>query len=620
MRDLRAFLDVLRREGELVEVDTEVDPNLELAEVHRRVIAANGPAILFRRPNAPGGKGSAFPVVTNLFGTKKRVDLAFGPRAGAFVRRVAALPHELMPPSPGKLWAQRDLAWQGLSLGLSRSGSGPVTEVVSRPGDLTTIPMLTCWKEDGGAFVTLPLVYTEHPENHSHNLGMYRIQRHGPSLTGIHWQIGKGGGFHHKVAEDAGQALPINLLVGGPPGLICSAIAPLPENVPELLLASLLVGERLRTCDNPAGPLQLCADAEFAIIGKVPPNRRHPEGPFGDHYGYYSLQHDYPVIEVDAVCHRKDAIWPATVVGKPRQEDFYLGDFLQELLSPLFPLVMPTVRDLWSYGETGYHSLSAAVVRDRYHREALASAFRILGEGQLSLTKFLLLIDEPMDLRDFRKVLEHVLARFRPERDLYIYSNTSMDTLDYAGFQAGEVNKGSKGVMLGIGPAIRQLPRAFTSGAAGSELLGSGSRRVNTAVRDVRVYCPGCLVVEGATFANEPDLAERLAGCFPEWPLVVIVDDARRATASDARFLWTAFTRMEPAADLHGTRTIVNNHIAFSGSIVLDARMKPWYPKELFCDPETASTVTRRWSEYFPASDGKPQVEMGDSDVGHLDG
>lgn len=596
MRDLRVFLDALRAEGELVEVECEVDPNLEIAEVHRRVIAANGPAILFKHP-----KGSTIPVVTNLFGTKKRVDLAFGPRAGEFVRRVASLPHELMPPSMSKAWAQRDLAWQGLSIGLSRSAKGPVTEVIERPGDLTKIPMLTSWKEDGGAFVTLPLVYTEHPENHSHNLGMYRIHRHGPSLTGVHWQIGKGGGFHHQIAEQAGQALPVNLYVGGPPGLICSAIAPLPENLPELLLASLLVGERLRTCDNPAGPLQLVADAEFAIVGKVPAGRRHPEGPFGDHYGYYSLQHDYPVIEVDAVLHRKGAIWPATVVGKPRQEDFYLGDFLQELLSPLFPLVMPTVRDLWSYGETGYHALSAAVVRDRYHREAMASAFRILGEGQLSLTKFLILIDQPIDLKNFKKVLEHLLARFRPETDLYVFANTSIDTLDYAG---PEVNKGSKGVMLGLGAPIRELPARFRG-------------EVPRGVRNVAVYCPGCLVIEGPSFQDDPGFADALTGAFPEWPLIVLVDNAVRAVASDARFLWTAFTRMEPAADLHGKQSIVRNHLAFSGTIALDARIKPWYPGELFCDPDTASTVSSRWREYFPES-GR-NVEMGDSDVGHLD-
>ena len=207
-----------------------------------------------------------------------------------------------------------------------------------------------------------------------------------------------------------------------------------------MLLASLIAGERLRTCDGP-GPHPLIADAEFALVGQVPAAVRKPEGPFGDHYGYYSLTHDYPVFEVQHVAHRRDAIFPATVVGKPRQEDFFIGDLLQELLSPLFPLVMPAVEELWSYGETGYHSLAAAVVRQRYKREAMASAFRILGEGQLSLTKFLLLTDRKVDLRDFPTTLTHILERTRPETDLYVLANLSMDTLDYTG---PTVNEGSK--------------------------------------------------------------------------------------------------------------------------------------------------------------------------------
>jgi UbiD family decarboxylase len=593
MRDLRAFLARLRDEGELVEITTEVDPYLEIAEVHRRVIAANGPALLFKNP-----RGGDFPVVTNLFGTRRRVDLAFGTEAQSFIRQAAALPHELVPPTLGKLWGKRAFFQKGLSIGMSQSGRGPVTEVVQRPAKLGRIPMLTCWPEDGGAFVTLPLVYTEHPDTGVHNLGMYRIHRHDDTSTGMHWQIGKGGGFHHKVAEDRGESLPVNLFVGGPPGLILSAIAPLPENVPELLLASLLVGEKLRRCDNPAGPLALVSDCEFAIVGKVPPKVRRPEGPFGDHYGYYSLQHDYPVLEVEAVCHRKDAIWPATVVGKPRQEDFYIGDFLQELLSPLFPLVMPGVRDLWSYGETGYHALSAAVVHERYGREALASAFRILGEGQLSLTKFLLVLDKPMDLRDFKPVLEHVLARFRPERDLYLFGNLSMDTLDYAG---PKVNEGSKGLLVGVGEPVRELPRRY-------------SGQVPVGVTDIRVYCGGCLVVQGPGYADEPDAAERIAAQLPGWPLIVLVDDAEQATRNDVRFLWTTFTRFEPAADVRGATRLVRNHVVFEGPIAIDARMKPWYPAELFCAPETARLVDGRWKEYFPAG----KVEMGDSAAGHL--
>ena len=221
-------------------------------------------------------------------------------------------------------------------------------------------------------------------------------------------------------------------------------------------------------------------------MGDVPPHVRRPEGPFGDHYGYYSLHHDYPVFHVTRLAHRRDAIYPATIVGKPRQEDFFIGDLLQDLLSPLFPLVMPAVRRLWSYGETGYHSLAAAVVRERYGREAMASAFRILGEGQLSLTKFLLVTDRDVDLHDFRATLQHVLARTRSETDLYVFSNLAMDTLDYTG---PRVNEGSKGVWLGLGDPVRDLPPAFAAAdapalrAEGQRLLSGLPGRRNRVLR-----------------------------------------------------------------------------------------------------------------------------------------
>jgi UbiD family decarboxylase len=347
-------------------------------------------------------KGSRYPVVTNLFGTARRIEFAFGAKPEALVREVVHVVESLLPPRPSELWGHRALALEVFKLGTSRVRRAPVLEVVDRPARLDELPILTTWQEDGGAFVTLPLVYTEHPRTRKHNLGMYRIQRHDAETTGIHWQIHKGGGFHYHEAEAANEPLPVTIFIGGPPALMLSAIAPLPEDVPELVLASVLAGEKIRMTKEPfTHGHRLVAEAEFALVGRVPPHERRPEGPFGDHYGYYSLQHDYPVFHAEAVCHRRDAIYPATVVGKPRQEDFFIGDYLQQLLAPLFPLVMPSVRDLWSYGETGFHSLTAAVVRERYAREALVSGFRILGEGQLSLTKFLLLTDTPQDLRDF---------------------------------------------------------------------------------------------------------------------------------------------------------------------------------------------------------------------------
>jgi UbiD family decarboxylase len=597
--DLRAFLDELRRLGELRVVDAEVDARLEAAEIHRRVIAAGGPALLFTRV-----RGAELPLATNLFGTPRRAELAFGRRPGQLIRRIVELAQTLLPPTPARLWGARDVAFEALQIGLRAASEGPVTEVVTRDVRLDRLPVLTCWPEDGGPFVTLPLVYTEHPDGAGRsNLGMYRLQVHDHRSTGMHWQIGKGGGFHYAAAEARGESLPVTVFLGGPPALMLAAIAPLPENVPEIMLASLIAGSRLARCPGP-GPHPLVASAELALVGRVPPRERKPEGPFGDHYGYYSLRHDYPVFQVEALCRRRDAIYPATVVGKPRQEDFFIGDLLQELLSPLFPLVMPGVRALWSYGETGYHSLAAAVVRERYTREAMASAFRILGEGQLSLTKFLLVTDRDVDLKDFKATLEHVLARTRPETDLYVFSNLSMDTLDYTG---PAVNEGSKGVWLGLGDPVRELPREFRP-----------AEPPPRDVTDVRVYCGGCLVVGGPSAEDDPGAAARLAAhpAFRGWPLLVLTDEPKRAAASDMNFLWTTFTRFEPAADVHAAATrVVRHHVVHEPPVLIDARRKPSFPKELTCDPDTAALVGRRWSEYFP--DGR--VEMGDSETAHLD-
>jgi UbiD family decarboxylase len=597
--DLRSFLDRLRRDRDLVEIATPVDPALEAAEIHRRVIAAGGPALLFTNV-----KGAAFPLVTNLFGTARRAELAFGTRPLELIKRVVHLAETLLPPSPAKLWATRDVAMDLFKVGTKREGTGPVLEVVTTNVRLDRLPIVTCWPEDGGPFMTLPLVYTAHPDRPGHNLGIYRLQVYDARSTGMHWQIGKGGGFHYARAEALGQALPVTVFLGGPPALILSAVAPLPENVPELMLASLIAGARLPQVNVGSHPHPLVATAEFALMGEVAPNRRHPEGPFGDHYGYYSLQHDYPVFDVRQIAHRRDAIYPATVVGKPRQEDFYIGDLLQELLSPLFPLVMPAVERLWSYGETGYHSLAGAVVKQRYKREAMASAFRILGEGQLSLTKFVLLTDRLVDLKDFRATLEHVLARTNPQTDLYVFSNLSMDTLDYTG---PAVNEGSKGVWLGLGDPVRELPRAFQP-----------STPPPSDVTDVHVFCAGCLVAGARPYSDDPDAASRIARhpAFTGWPLVVLSDEPARATRSVTNFLWTTFTRFEPAADIHAAgQRVQRHHLSYDPPIVIDARLKPWYPKELSCRDDIAARVTDRWREYFP----NVSVEMGDSERGHLD-
>ncbi|MBW5447276.1 UbiD family decarboxylase [Cohnella sp. CFH 77786] len=583
---LRPYLEALRADRQLAVIDAPVDPVLEIAEIHRRVIEREGPALLFTNV-----KGSPFPVVTNLFGTSRRVDMAFGPRPEALTKRLVGALDTLLPPTLPALWREKDMLLDLVKVGMRKvpQDQAPVLQTARREKPLEGLPVITSWQEDGGPFVTLPLVYTEHPEHpKQHNLGMYRMQIFDAQTTGMHWQIHKGGGFHYHEAEKRNRPLPVSVFLGGPPALIASAIAPVPENVPELLLASLILGGKLPMADNPLGGHRIPAEAEFAIVGKVPPFERRPEGPFGDHYGYYSLQHDFPVFHVDHVWHRKDAIYPATVVGKPRQEDYYLGEFLQRLLSPAFPIVMSGVKSLWTYAETGFHSLAAAVVRESYSREALGTAFRILGEGQLTLTKFLMLTDRSLDLADFPLLLETVLERFDPAQDLFVFANTSHDTLDYTG---PRLNHGSKAVLMGVGEPVRPLPREYEGGPI-------------PGVDRLKPYCRGCLVVQGAAYTEDPGLASRLAEFLHRagtpWPLVILADDADIADGQTA-FLWTTFTRFNPAADIYAVSDPGRHHVAYKLPIVIDARMKPGYPDELFPREDIVKLVDRRWSEFFPS-------------------
>ncbi|GAC41959.1 UbiD family decarboxylase [Paenibacillus popilliae] len=587
--NIRSFIHTLKRENELAVIEAEVDPYLEIAEIHRRVIEEGGPALLFTNV-----KGSPFSVATNLFGTTRRVDMAFGPRPEQFANQCIEAVNHLMPPSPKKLWEERSLVKELLGLlkvGMKEvsSDQAPIMDVLRTDKPMKGLPALTSWQLDGGPFITLPLVYTEHPTRtgSDHNLGMYRVQIYDDETTGIHWQIQKGGGFHYHEAELRNEALPVSIYVGGPPALIAAAIAPLPEKLPELLMASFVMGERLPVVDSGFEGHRIPAEAEFAIQGYVPPHERRMEGPFGDHYGYYSWAHKFPLVNVKHMYHRKDAIYPATVVGKPRQEDYYLGEYLVKLLSPAFPMVMPSVRKVHPYPETGVHSLAAAVVRESYSREAMLSGFRILGEGQLSLTKFLLLTDQDVDLDNFAQLMENVLERFQPESDLYVLNNTSHDTLDYTGHK---LNHGSKGIMLGVGEPVRELPHTYEGGPIDE-------------ISDVAVFCRGCLTMSGASYEAEPQLTERLLERLADqetpWPLVFLVDDAQVAR-TQLSFLWTVFTRFNPASDIYAQMEVRNHHIAYQLPIVIDARMKPGYPDELFPREDIVQRVDARWKDYFP--------------------
>jgi 4-hydroxybenzoate decarboxylase subunit C len=581
--NIRGYLDILKKNRELQIIDGLVDPCLELAEIQRRVVAQQGPALLFTNV-----KGTSFPVATNLFGTRRRIDLAFGEEPYRFFRRVAEAIETFTTPSPSALWKFRDLAKSAFKLGTAKRRSCPAIDSVMSPARLRELPQIKSWPMDGGPFLTLPLAYTEHPVSGKSNLGMYRNQIFDDTTLGMHFQVQRGMGFHYFEAEKIGKPLPVNIFLGGPPALILSAIAPLPENVPEAVFASLLQGGKIGLIHEPSiSRLPVFSEAEFTLVGKVPPVSRLMEGPFGDHYGYYSLAHPFPFVQVDKIYHRRNAIFPATVVGRPRQEDHYIGEYLQELFSPIYPLVMNGVRAVWAFDDAGVHPLAGAVVRERYPKEAFMAGMRILGEGQLSLTKVLMLTDADIPLREFRTLLTHILERADFTSDLFVFSPVSQDTLDYT---SGRMNEGSKAILMGLGDKrfeLRTEPCA--------ELK-------HPSFRKQQVFAPGVLVVEGPAWQDQDRIAQYLLeeAAVQPFRLICLVDNASECVQDDQSFLWTVFTRFEPAADIHARESRLERfHVQLSAPLVLDCRMKPWYPPPVEPLPETVARVDVMWPSLF---------------------
>ncbi len=581
LKSTQEFVQRLQKEGECFVFPEEVDPYLELAEIQRRVVQKKGPALLF-----PKVKGTSFPVATNLYGSEKRIHLAFGEKPVQAIQRLAKLAKEILPPKLERLWREKDLALLPFLVGMKKTRKAPVLWKEQRKITVKDLPQFVSWQEDGGPFVTLPLVYTEHPEHHSGNLGMYRVQLYDEKTVGMHIQIHRGGGFHYYEAEKHGNSLPAHVYVGGPPALTIAAVAPLPEEIPELVFASFLMGEKLRiTRDSSVSPYPIVSDADFVLIGNIPPKLRRLEGPFGDHYGYYSLAHEYPYLDVSSVHYRKDAIWAATVVGRPPQEDHYIAEFLQDLLSPIFPLVMPQVINVWAYEESGVHSLASAIVKERYYKEAFVGALRILGEGQLSLTKCLLITNELVNLKNFKETFQTIVARCQIETDVHIFHNISQDTLDYT---SGTVNKGSKLLLMGVGePRFTDLPGNF-NGKFQAPGLKTGL-----------VYIPGVLVVSGVPFSSDQNLASQLLeeSALAGFRFVFLVDDADDCIRSDHDFIWTVFTRIEPARDIYSKANLKQHRVVYGVPLVFDARMKPWMPKVLEPDPKVVKAVDEKFGK-----------------------
>lgn len=592
---LRECLADLEAQGQLKRVDAELDPYLELAAVQRRAFRAKAPALLFTRV-----KGTRFPMLANLFGTRERLRYIFRDSLSTVDAVLAAK----VDPAAAMRRPWRSLkALPGLFHMLprmARGGSAPVLECRCTLADL---PRLTCWPQDGGPFVTLPLVYTEDPRKpglDASNLGMYRVQMAGNAYAadeaGLHYQIHRGMGAHHAAALALGQALPVHVYVGGPPALSVAAVMPLPEGLSELRFAGLLGGRRTAVAREAALPLPVLAQADFCISGRLLPGLK-PEGPFGDHLGYYSLRHDFPVLKVQAVHHRRDAIWPFTTVGRPPQEDTVFGDFIHELTASLVPQMFEGVREVHAVDAAGVHPLLLVLGSERYTpyearrrpRELLTAALHLLGTTQTALAKYVLLAaheDAPgLSARDTPGFLRHMLERADFSRDLHFLTRSTGDTLDYTG---SGLHEGSKLIWASAGEKRRELGLELTSAPD----LPDG-------FCGPRVAGPGLLVLRGPAHGlgrGEPDpRLEELARVFASWPgreafpLLAVVDDPEFCAASLENFLWTVFTRSDPATDSYGANARIRaRHWACDAPLLLDARRKPFHAPPLEEDPAVA--------------------------------
>ncbi|MFP4169401.1 MAG: UbiD family decarboxylase [Desulfonatronovibrionaceae bacterium] len=597
--NLRQCVEDLRVRGELLKIDARIDPYLEAGAIQRRVFRAGGPALLFANV-----RGTPFPMLGNLFGTASRLRFIFRHSLPALKELMAVKFDPLRLFSrPLNLFRLPPALYHALP---GRARTGPAAWGRTT---LSALPGLVSWPGDGGAYVTLPQVYSEDPENPGYigsNMGMYRVQLTGNRYVrdreaGLHYQIHRGIGAHHAKSLKRGEGLAVNVFVGGPPAMTLAAVMPLPEGVPEIMFAGVLAGRRIKMI-RPDRGLPFPAEADFCIRGRLLPAENKPEGPFGDHLGYYSLRHDFPVLRVDEVLHRKDAIWPFTTVGRPPQEDTVLGDFIHELTAPLVSEVFSGVREIHAVDAAGVHPLLLAVARESYvpfavqrqPQEILTCALSLLGRTQTSLSKYVLIAaqeDDPgLSPKNMPMFFKHVLERIDLDRDIHFFTRTTMDTLDYSGIS---LNQGSKAVWAVAGGKKRRLgldlPRDLR--------LPSGFGRPV-------LFAPGIIVIQGPGHSrprdsSSPEMAE-LGRALAEqpglegFPLLVVADDSSFCASGWDNFLWTVFTRSDPASDSYGAGEFMHcKHWSPGRALIIDARLKTYHAPPLKDDPQVEKRVDR---------------------------
>ena len=578
----------LEKHGHLIRIKEEVDPNLEMAAIQLRVFENNGPAILFENI-----KGCKFQAVSNLFGTLERSKFIFRNTFDK-VQELVEFKNDPIKAikSPIKNLSAGLLALKSLP---RKVNSGPIlfNEIT-----IDKLPLIKCWEKDGGAFITLPQVFSLDPTNtsiFSSNLGMYRVQLNGNDYEinkeiGLHYQIHRGIGVHQNKANQLEKPLQVSIFIGGSPAHTLAAVMPLPEGLSELTFAGALAGRRFRYIEKDG--YILSAEADFVITGEIYPNQTKPEGPFGDHLGYYSLTHEFPVLKVHKVYHREDAIWPFTVVGRPPQEDTQFGALIHELSGSAIPKEIPGLHEVNAVDAAGVHPLLLAIGSERYTpyqtlkqpQELLTIANHILGFGQLSLAKYLFIANkqdnEKLSTHHVEDFFTHILERVDWTRDLHFHTNTTIDTLDYSGTG---INQGSKVVIAAVGDVKRSLID-------------------NCTIDNGKLVMPGVIALNFDAFTNYENAQKELETLNSKLEtinlegvmLILLVDDANFVAENLNNFLWITFTRSNPAQDIYGINSFTDHkHWGCKGPLIIDARIKPHHAPPLIKNAEVEKRVDK---------------------------
>jgi 4-hydroxy-3-polyprenylbenzoate decarboxylase len=523
----------------------------------------------------------------NIFGRAQHIEWALGRHPEQIGEEIVHTLHALQSPSPRALWRHRSTLLRAVAMRTGRAKSSPVFQV-NNPQGLDALPVVQCWPQDHGPFVTWPLVLTTHPVTGGRNLGTYRLQKNGPFETGMHWQIQKGGGVHYYEAERKQQSLPVAVILGADPVLMISSILPLPEDIDEVAFAGFLRGRPVAMTQGRYVPFCVPGSAEILLEGEVPPGERKEEGPFGDHFGHYSRAEPWPVFHIKSVSHRRDAVYPATIVGPPPLEDAQLGDAVQRMLAPLLRLSHPEVRALWAYMETGYHNLAVASVASRYTREARKAGLALLGEGQFSLTKCLVLVDEQTDPENFEAVARLLSTRFDPARDFVLIPHTAYDSLD---FTSAVTHKGSK-MMIDLSHQRRM--------AQGTRAHPPDLTTWRRSIGKSALYGGGVLVFQTVSQLAKPLLAELLGSSALGAVRIAVAVSEDVDPRDRTQMLWGWFTRFEPARDILfaklGMQGIVPH---YEGRMGIDATLKSGYPKPLTLDPDALQEAERLCDKYL---------------------